>query len=461
MKKALIALAIVVIAPGSAISILAARYQEVVSPNVSVGPVVLGGLTPEEARYKLRVWWEAEKIKPFEFGHAQLTGAFPAMKANDLGLTLDDEASIDQLPRQGFVDALSVRVGRVPTASQVFQPVFKANGLVPVKFQEAIVKTFGENVPARAFYREGRIEHKPEVPTMSADPSALPDALSEALMGDRKVILPLVAAPKQVQDEELVRINAVIAEFHTTFSASNRPRSANIKLASDAVDGIVLAPGGTFSFNSSVGPRTSKAGYQLAGVFTNGRHDTGIGGGICQVSTTIYNAALFANLGIKKRLNHSLPVPYVPVGRDAVVSWGGPDLVLENTSAWPVAIASEYKPGRLTVRVLGQEQPGLSVKVEQGEKRSWSHDQKRVPDAKLPEGKTRVVEPGANGYSVSTYRLVYQDGQLLRREPLGRSNYAGGPKIIAYGTAKPAPIPATSVPPPPPDDLPPFEDFDR
>jgi vancomycin resistance protein YoaR len=274
---------------------------------------------------------------------------------------------------------------------------------------------------------------------------ALSAAVVVALERDKVLDLPLQEAPKLVPDEQLAEIKEVVAEFTTRFSAGNRPRAANLKLASSLINGVVLAPGEQFSFNQTVGQRTTRRGFRVAGIYANGRHDTGVGGGICQVSTTLYNAALLSNMHIVKKSNHSMPVPYVPVGRDATVNWGAQDLVLRNNYETPIALSSTYEPGRLTFRVLGKKQPGLSVKIERTGLRSWRSGVKTVVDGSLAPGRRRVIEGGSSGFSVHTHRLVFKDGKLVKKEPLGRSHYPGGSTIIAIGPARKAP-PVTAPP---------------
>ena len=140
----------------------------------------------------------------------------------------------------------------------------------------------------------------------------------------------------------------------TSFSASNRNRSTNIELATKACNGYVIKPGETFSINTVVGKRTKDRGYKEAGVYSNGQTDTGIGGGICQVSSTLFNAALEANMTITARRAHSLPVSYLPKGRDAAVSWGGPEFKFKNPHPFPVMVGTYYdKHGKLTMSILG------------------------------------------------------------------------------------------------------------
>jgi vancomycin resistance protein YoaR len=209
-----------------------------------------------------------------------------------------------------------------------------------------------------------------------------------------------------------------------------------------------LLPGEQFSFNGTVGRRTLKAGFKLAGVYKNGQHDTGLGGGICQVSTTLYNSALLADLPIRRRSNHSLPVPYVPLGQDATVDYGNLDLVFENSYPTPIAISSYYEPGRLTFRVLGQKQPGLSVKITRSRMEAHAAEVEHVRDPTLPAGVKRVVKPGSTYRRVATFRLVYMNGKLVKKEPLGHSIYGGMPRVVAVGTrlASPAGSPSVGAP---------------
>jgi vancomycin resistance protein YoaR len=209
----------------------------------------------------------------------------------------------------------------------------------------------------------------------------------------------------------------------------------------------MIMPGEKMGFNETVGQRTLAGGYKIAGVYVNGRHDTGIGGGICQVSTTLYNASLFANLKVLERTNHSLPVPYVPLGRDATVNYGAQNLVIQNTMATPIVVVSQYQPGKLTFRILGKKEEGLEVKLYQGRVHSYGGGTRREYDPKLPAGATKVQHNGDNR-SVQTFRAVYKNGVKVSTETLKDSHYDGGGTIITFGPkAKPKPLaPVTTTP---------------
>lgn len=145
----------------------------------------------------------------------------------------------------------------------------------------------------------------------------------------------------------------LLATFSTTFSTANTNRATNIRLASNKINGVVLLPGQQFSYNTVVGKRTAGAGYKMAGVYVNGKVSQDIGGGICQVSSTLYNTALRANLEIVKRSNHRFATGYVPLSTDATVSWGGPEFIFKNSRKYPIKIVSTVNGGRIKVDIYG------------------------------------------------------------------------------------------------------------
>jgi vancomycin resistance protein YoaR len=450
-KKGWLLLGIVLGGVGVSFTILAARYEPKIQPGVKVGDVEVGGLSHEEAKYKIRKWWEEAKRRELTFQSQELRKLPPATTPGKVGIAVDDDASVASLPVEEFGAYLVRTLTRSAPAERSFSPKLKFVGTSFSHLKDFVADNAGAPKPARIRYVGGSIVREPEQSGLMLDEDRLPELIMAAIHGDGTVELPLVSAPKRVPDAELGKITEVMTEFSTSFSPGKVSRSSNIKLAAEKLDGVILMPGETLSFNNTVGKRTVQAGFLEAGVYANGRHDTGIGGGICQVSTTLYNAALFANLKIKERQNHSMPVPYVPVGRDATVDYGNIDLRLENSYDFPIAITSEYKPGKLTFRVLGVKDPSLKVEVIQDGHRSWATAVKQVPDPSLPAGATKVIEKGSSGHAVQSYRLVYRNGELVLRESLGQSTYRGANRIIAVGTKQAAPAPpADSAPVPPP-----------
>jgi len=158
-------------------------------------------------------------------------------------------------------------------------------------------------------------------------------------------------------DLALASINTIgasgqLSTFSTKFDpASDEGRAVNIKLASNAIDRVLVKPGEEFSFNRAVGPTTAKNGYKESVIYVSGKKDKGFGGGVCQVSSTLYNAANSAGMTIVERHDHSLPVGYVEAGKDAATSYGVKDFRFVNELTYPVVIVSQVLDGKITVSV--------------------------------------------------------------------------------------------------------------
>lgn len=438
--------------------LVAARYEPVIMPHTRVGGIDVGGMTPEAAAKRLRVWWEFERVREVSLKLSDPSVKPMVTKVTRLGYKLDDKASVAQLPIQDLVDAAKAAVGQGDDAPKHYQPVFARVGVADLEaIRDYVEDNVGGVKPAKAVWDGTQVVREPERSGATLDEEAFAAEVPKVLAGANEIELPTREADKKVPDEELAKITDLVSEFSTKFAASNRNRSDNLRIASGLIDGKVLMPGEEFSFNGYVGRRTAQQGYKVAGIYLNGRHEEGLAGGICQVSTTLYNAVLFANLKITKRQNHSMPVPYVPLGRDATVSYPGLDLKFVNSYDVPIAISSSYTPGKLTFRILGVKDPSLSVKIVSDSSKSWAKSEKVVTDASLPAGTRKVVDKGSAPRAINTYRVVYVNGEEVKREPLGRSYYRGGPRLIAVGAAKKSnfagessPTPPLSSAPPPP-----------
>jgi len=145
----------------------------------------------------------------------------------------------------------------------------------------------------------------------------------------------------------------VMGEFTTKFTAKPKSRNENIRLAAKSLKGVVVQPGEVFSYNDTIGPTTKANGYQRAQVFVSGKKSYGYGGGVCQVSSTLFNAAEKAGMEIVERHKHSLPVTYVPKGKDAATSHGSVDFRFKNTKPHPVMIESSVSETSVTLKIVG------------------------------------------------------------------------------------------------------------
>lgn len=230
--------------------------------------------------------------------------------------------------------------------------------------------------------------------------------------------------------------NTTLASFSTKYSASNVNRSSNVALAAERINGTVLAPGDVFSYNDVVGERTIKNGFKMAAVYENGKSVDGVGGGVCQVSTTLYSAVLYADLKIVSRQNHSLTVAYVPLGQDATVVDGSIDFKFSNNTDYPIKIVSSAGKGTVSVSIVGtQRDTERTVKLEHSTLSKTEPTVKEIKTAELPNGQTRTVSKGKTGYVVESTKIVYENGEEVSRTSLGKSTYKMVPTEVEVGTS--------------------------
>ncbi len=232
----------------------------------------------------------------------------------------------------------------------------------------------------------------------------------------------------------LKQANTVLATAVTKFSERQVDRTYNVRFGARMIDGVVIAPGEVFSMNSITGPRSSARGFRKAPIFVKGELVDGDGGGICQVSTTIYNAALKSGLPIVRRAHHSSPVPYVPAGLDATVAFGSLDFQFRNDTSAPIVVVAQTPPGRLIITLYGSASARREVRIVQTDLSYQPHGEVRVNDPTLPKGVTKVDDKGSRGARVTTWRHFLQNGEVVRRELVSRDVYRPRPRKVLVGT---------------------------
>ena len=227
----------------------------------------------------------------------------------------------------------------------------------------------------------------------------------------------------------------LLGTYSTKYDASDKDRTTNLKLAVQKINDKVVLPGETFSYNKTLGERTIAAGYKNAKVYESGQVVDGIGGGICQISSTLYNSVLFADLEIVERRNHQFVTSYTPAGRDATVVYGQTDFKFKNNRDYAVKIQASISNGIATVSIYG-------IKTDNDYTISFKHKQvssipytvKYVDDNTLPVGTEKVKQKGANGKIVETYIVKSLNGKVVSTELLSKDTYSAMQRIILRGT---------------------------
>lgn len=226
-----------------------------------------------------------------------------------------------------------------------------------------------------------------------------------------------------------------LATFKTNYDGGDKDRTTNLQLACQKINGKVLLAGETFSYNQTLGPRTAAAGYKNAKVYEAGQVVDGIGGGICQISSTLYNAVLRANLEIVERKNHQFVTSYVEAGMDATVVYGMTDFKFKNTRKYPVKIVASAKNGVASVSLYGiKEEKEYTFSFRTVTISTIPTSTRYVDDPTLPVGTEKVKQKGANGRKTETYMTKMLDGKVVSTTVLSRDTYDAMQKIILRGT---------------------------
>ncbi|MGE0002351.1 MAG: VanW family protein [Fimbriimonadaceae bacterium] len=433
--------------------IYAAQYEPKAPEGTKVWGMDIGGMDRAEVRAMVEKKWGEMSLQEVTFYHEEKPFGAPH-KVADLGLTLQIEETLSQVHFRDALETANSLLSREQATPADIAPELAMEGEKLDPLAKSVREALGKSTPASVRLVGGNVKRTPEDAGFELDVEGMLDSLSHSLDSGGVAELPLRPAPVKITEDLLAKIDGSIGSFTTSFSEGNRPRSNNIRVAAGKIDGTIILPGEKFSFNGHLGQRTQSKGYQVAGVYVSGRHDFDVGGGICQVSTTLFNAALLSGLDFSDRSPHSLPVPYVPRGRDAAVSYPQPDLVLTNPYEFPIALSTSVARGKITFHVLGTKSSKPKVTISQQTVSSWSRGVKYVEDKSLAPGTSRVEDKGGSASRAVTTRTVTSAAGESKKQTF-ESTYSGGPSIVrrnssAKPAAKPqAPAEKPAAPPPP------------
>jgi vancomycin resistance protein YoaR len=342
-------------------------------------------------------------------------------------------ATLLDLPENG---ATKLRVGG-PAATEYFAKLAKTVGRAPVDAQFAV-------------HPGGRVSIIDDKPGIAVDvPRTAKSLLAASLsLTDRQgqIFTTASAAERTASKAAAMGITGIVGSYETIYGGSE-DRRFNVQLVSRLIDNHLIAPGETFSFNGTTGERTADKGFREAPVIINGELQNGLGGGICQVSTTLFNAAYEAGLKVMERTNHALYISHYPLGRDATVDYPSLDLKFVNDTGKWLLLRTFVGSSSLVVNLYGTPQD-RKVETEAAPlQTTGAIPVKRVPDPTLEKGQTVTEETGQPPRATSVHRKVFTaDGELLY-DNVWYSSYRGEPTVLRVGT-KPKPKPEVVVPKP-------------
>ena len=250
-----------------------------------------------------------------------------------------------------------------------------------------------------------------------------------------EIALIITKPTKTVKDFGTEAFPDKLSTFSTKYLASNVNRTTNLRLAAEKINGTILMPNEEFSYNQTVGERTIQAGYKDAAIYSNGEVVNGLGGGICQISSTLYDAVVMANLNVTTRRNHQFVTSYVEAGKDATVVWGSQDFKFVNTRSYPIRIEATVSGGVATISIWGvKEEVEYDISIETKRIATIEYTTQYIQDPSLPAGTEIVKQAGSNGRKVEAYKVVRLNGQVVSTTLLSRDTYNAMKRIVHVGT---------------------------
>lgn len=419
-----------------------------------VGEISLGGMTEEQARQAVAA--EAERLSERKIT-LDIAGNVSSVTAEKLGVSWSNkdvvERAMDQVSSGNLVRQYMMRKDtekspvHIPLETRVDESKAESfiksqtEGLMDEPQNASIVRT------------DGAFQITPGVSGKVVDMAATKMALDQALLNQSQdeVRATAVVAEKQpdIVEEDLASIGDVLGTFTTDFSSSGSSRSGNLSNGASKINGHVLMPGETLSGYECMHPFTTANGYYTAAAYEGGRVVDSIGGGVCQIATTLYNAALRAELEITQRQNHSMVVGYVKPSMDAAIAGTVKDIKITNNYSTPIYVEGYTENRKLTFTIYGKEtRPGnRTVEYVSETLSSFSPGAPAEQvDPSMAPGSRRQVQSAHRGVKSRLWKVVTVDGVETERTLLHTDTYNASKAIVLVGPPVPAPVPAEPQP---------------
>lgn len=427
---------------GIYISVTVNKWSNNIYPGVVVDDTKLAGKSKEEAlkilkdRYEHRILKKkiiiVAKDKEYSIGYSDLDLKYNLKEIVDQAMSFGkDVSAIEKFKSIYMKTPCNIKIKfdyKVDVINNVIQKIKKDVDRKPINSKLKNVGNSFEFTQESNGYKLQEDKLKKEIL------SQINGRIDKEVI---KINAPIEETKPKITKQELSKIDAKISSYTTSFNSS-QGRVTNIQLATNSINGTVLMPGETFSFNDTVGQRTEARGYQKAHVIVNNEYVDDFGGGICQVSSTLYNAIVRANIDPTERYSHTIASSYVDIGQDATVSWGGPDYKFKNTLKYPIYIEGYASNSSVSFNVYSNNELNkYSYKIYSADKKTVEPTVSIIEDSSLPEGQETYVKSPYTGHSATVYREIYENGKFVKKEVLYKANIAPVNGILKKGTKKP------------------------
>lgn len=423
-----------------------------ISEGIYIEELYVGGMTADEAREALDVYLMelGETEFTLQTGEHQLV-----FTANELGLIVSEDRVIEEAIHVGKTGSLLKRYKDLKDLEQgdLILDLNKRidRDTVAALLNENLSKIEIEAVDNGLVRKNGEfvfVEGKNGI-TVNVEASAdlvVDYVATEWYQGPETIMLSAEIMEPKGSKEELSKVKDLLGSYHTNFSSSSSARATNVELATSRIDGSVLYPGEEFSVNEAILPRDAANGYEIAASYSSGTTVQSYGGGVCQVSTTLYNTVILAELDVTERSNHSMTVSYVPLSMDAAIAGDYMDLKFVNNTDAPIYIEGYTKNRNLYFNIYGEETRASNRKISyESEIVSTQDPGTRFVATGDPIGTVRQVQSKHTGYSARLWKIETVDGVVVSKTQFNKSNYRSSPRIVNVGTASENPDAAAAV----------------
>lgn len=435
-RRAVLALPLALVLAAAAAAVVYAQ-QPYIYAGVSVAGVDMGGHSRDEVRQMVNMWQQDYQGRRL---HMYYGDEVFSLAAASVDYRLDADGVVEAAWQYGRRGPLWQRLQEMWTAARHGHDVPLRFSYNEAKLNAWLAQVAAQvEAPARnATINLASGEIEPQQPGRHVELSQLRQTVLAALAQRDVDSVPLTVAPVEpavtVSDIKASGVSTIVASYTTTFNSADVNRTANIILGVRKLNGTILYPGQVISFNDVVGPRDAAHGFKEALEIVNGEFVPGIGGGICQVSSTLYNVVLKAGLKVVERYNHSKPLQYVPLGRDATVVYGVLDFKFVNDTDRPLLLMGEVDGAKLRMVLLGPEKLDDEVEIVTAAQHPIPPKLIQKPDDALPAGEIKLEKDGRPGYEVTTVRVVRYHGREIRREVLSKDTYQADDAVVRVGT---------------------------
>lgn len=438
-KKILITLALILMLIFISVMYFTEEYTNpYMHKGVKIEDIDVSNLSKEDALKEVKsVTDEMIKNKLVNFTYEDITVPVPL---RDFGYKLNLEDAINKAYSYGRSDNLFYNYLDI-IKGYIFKKNFVAKADIDDAKREEVILNIGNKIFKKALdaypiiNEDGSVTIKDSEIGRYMDINEAKDLINLDILHEDKIELPVYKTEPKIYSNYYDGIDKKLGDFETDYSSSIKNRKENIRLAASKFNNMKLNPGDEISFNDVVGEISEKTGFKSATVIVGGEYESGIGGGICQVSTTLYNSLILSDLEITERHNHSRPIHYVDLGTDAAVARGYKDLKFKNNTNNPILILSEANGEKLNFKVLGNgSDRDYEVKIIPQLLGTVSPGVDTIYSDALPDGESTVRESGARGYSYKTYKEIIKNGEVVDKKEISKSYYLPKDKVVVVGT---------------------------